>query len=91
VVGEERLVDVQRQLEAEAGLGVVEVVAGQLADAVEAVEDGVAVDVEALGRLLGGAAGGEEGAQGADQLGVVVAVVGEEGTEGFLVEGGDLG
>ena len=87
---EEGEVDAEREVEAKADVGVVEVEAGDVAHAVEAVEDGVAVDPEQGRRFLGAAAGVEEGLEGADQVGAVLAVVGDQGGEGLVVEGAQL-
>ena len=82
--------DAEGDLEAEADVGVVQVQAGDLADPVEAVEDGVAVDGQDGGRLLGGAVGLEERLQGPDQVGAMLLVVGEQRGERLVVELADL-
>ena len=78
--------DVQRELQAHAQTRIIEIIAGDFAHAVEPVEHGVAVDTEPLRRFLGAAVRGEEGIEGADQIGVVLPVVGEQCAERLGVE-----
>ena len=76
--------------EALAVLALVHVEAGELADPVEAVADGVAVGEEVArgsdrrGVVL------EVGGEGLDELGAVAGVVADDGLEGLAVEGFEL-
>ena len=76
----------EAEREALAAVGRADVELGQLADAVEAVADRVAVGEEALGGPGDAAVGVEEGLERADQLGLVLVVVVDQRRDGLLVE-----
>ena len=83
------------RLEAEAELlaavAGADVEAAELADALEAVADRVAVREEALGGAGDVAVGVEEGLDGRDEVGRVLLVVGDERLDGLGVEALQLG
>ena len=79
------------EAEALAAVGRAHVEAAQLAHAVEPVANGVAVGEELLGGVRHVAVGGEERLEGADQLGLVLAVVVHQRRDGLLVEALQLG
>src|ERR687894_3253862 len=73
--------------EAFAVLTLVHVEARELADAVEAVADGVAVGVEVRGGADGRGVVAEVGDEGLDELRAVAGVVADDGLQGLPVEG----
>ena len=53
--------DIEGEVQTHPHAGVVEIVAGDFANPVEPVEDGVSVDAQAFRGFLGAAVGGKEG------------------------------
>lgn len=75
--------------EGETQLGVIQVVTKERTGAVEAVEQGVAMEAEAGGRAGEVAIAGEEDLEGFDQLSAET-LFGEQGREGALDERGEV-
>ncbi len=80
----------QRHLKCESGLGVIEVHAQDLACPVEAVQQGISMQVQALGSPHVVAVALEESLQGVDQLGPLPLVVCLEPSQQVVVEGSKL-
>ena len=78
--------DMQRQLQSQTQTGIVEVVAGDVANASEPVEHGVAMHAEPLRRFFGTPVGREKRVECADQLGIVLPIVGNQFAERLRVE-----
>ena len=70
--------NVQRQLQSHAQTGIVEVIAGDLANPIESIEDGVAMDSQPLRCFFRAPIGGKKRIQRRHQIGIVLSVVGEE-------------
>src|SRR5829696_2137073 len=82
----EREVNVQRQLQSQAQSGIVEVIAGDVANPIESVEHGVAMHAEPLRRFLRTSVCREERVQGADQIGIVLPIIGKQFAKRLRVE-----
>src|SRR5918997_6129116 len=78
--------NVQRELQTHAQTCIIEVITGDITDGVEPVEYGVAMDAEAFRGFLRAPVRREKRVQGADQIGIVLSIVGEQFAERLRVE-----
>ena len=68
----------QRELQTHAQTRIIEVITGDIADAVKSIQYRVAMDTEALGCFLRAPVRREKRVQGTDQIGVVLSVIGKQ-------------
>ena len=85
----QHLMNVQRQLQCQAGFRVVEVEAGDFLDAFETVDEGVPVNVEVVGSLFQVAVAFKVHFQRADEFFAVFVF--EQGAKNLLLEGFEFG